>query len=153
MMGSGTEPVPIRAGWKEYADFPDWGLQRVKVKLDTGARTAAVGTVEYELVTGPAGIREAVLTLALYRRKPGKMVTLTVPVLGFATVKDTGGRVELRPVIETTLRIGPVMKRIRVTVTNRSRMLTPMILGRSALAPEVAVDPARKFLLSKTTRG
>ena len=25
---------PIIAGWKEYADFPGWGLRRVKVKLD-----------------------------------------------------------------------------------------------------------------------
>src|SRR5581483_10820095 len=34
---------PVTVGWKEFADFPDWGLRRVKVKLDTGARSAAVG--------------------------------------------------------------------------------------------------------------
>ena len=44
---------PITAGWKEYADFPDWDLRRVKVKLDTGARTAAVGVLRYELISGP----------------------------------------------------------------------------------------------------
>lgn len=153
MNGGDPRPPVTIAGWKEYADFPDWGLRRVKVKLDTGARTAAVGATDCVLVAQPDGTYEAVLTLALYRRKPARVVTVRVPVVGFAAVRDTGGRVERRPVIETTLRLGPLSGLIRATVTDRSRMLTPVILGRSALAPGVAVDPARKFVLSKTARG
>ena len=46
-------------GWKEYVDFPEWGIRRVKVKIDTGARTSALDVVSYELArarrAGPGG--------------------------------------------------------------------------------------------------
>jgi hypothetical protein len=144
-----TTPV----GWKEYIDLPDWGLRRVKAKLDTGARTTAVGAAACVLVPRPDGGYDAELTLALYRRRPDRRVTVRVPVVGFALVRNTGGLAEQRPVVEATLRLGPVTKRIRATVADRSRMLTGVILGRSALAPEFAVDPARKYVLKKTERG
>jgi hypothetical protein len=140
-------------GWKEYVDFPAWGLTRVKAKLDTGARTTAIGATGCVLVDLPGGGHEAVLTLALYRSRPHTMVTVRAPVVGFTVVRDTGGRAERRVVVETTLRLGPVTKTIRATVTDRSRMLTRVILGRSALAPEFAVDPSRKYLLSKNAQG
>src|SRR4051794_9632045 len=44
---------PLVIGWKERIDFPDWKLRRVKVKIDTGARTSAVGAVYYELRDEP----------------------------------------------------------------------------------------------------
>jgi hypothetical protein len=137
------------AGWKEYADFPDWGLRRVKVKLDTGARTAAIGATVCDVVARPGGGYEATLTLALYRRKPDKVASVTLPVVEFVFVRNTSGRPEERPVIETMLRLGPVAKRIRATVADRSAMLVPVILGRSALAPEFEVDPSRKYVLTR----
>ena len=38
-----TERGRLIVGWKEYADFPEWAVRRVKVKIDTGARTSALG--------------------------------------------------------------------------------------------------------------
>jgi hypothetical protein len=141
-------------GWKEYADFPGFGLARVRVKLDTGARTAAVGADRCELTADPDGSPAAVLTLCLYpRRRTPKTVTVRVPVVGFVRVRNSGGRSERRPVIETTVRLGGVEKTIRATVADRSRMLTRVILGRSALAPEFVVDPSRKYVLNASARG
>jgi hypothetical protein len=140
------------AGWKEYADFPDWGLRRVKVKLDTGARTAAIGATDCAVFARPGGGYEATLTLALYRRKPDKVVAMTLRVVEFVFVRNTSGRPEERPVVETMLRLGPITKRIRATVADRSAMLVPVILGRSALSPEFVVDPSRKYVLRNTGR-
>jgi hypothetical protein len=139
-----TTPV----GWKEFIDLPDWGLRQVKAKLDTGARTTAIGATGCVLVAKADGSYEAELTLALYRKWPDKLVTVRVPVVGFALVRNTGGHVEKRVVVETAVRLGPVTKTVRATVTDRSRMLTRVILGRSALTPEFAVDPSRKFVLT-----
>jgi hypothetical protein len=139
--------TPLTAGWREYADFPGFGLRRVRAKLDTGARTTAVGADGCDLVLLPDGSHEAVLTLALYPKRPGRVVTVTVPVVGFQRVRNTGGAVEQRPVIETALRLGPVAKVIRATVADRSRMLCRVILGRSALTPEFVVDAGRKYVL------
>jgi hypothetical protein len=57
---------------------------------------------------------------------------------------------EQRPVIEATLRLGPVSKRVRLTVTNRSNMRFPMILGRTALAGDFVVDVSGKYLLRRS---
>jgi len=148
---SPREPAILPAGrlllgWKEYLDFPDWGLQRVRVKIDTGACTSALDVVRYRLEeTG--GIPMAHLELALHRRHPDRLTVVRAPVLDTVVVKNSGGKRESRPVIEALIRLGPVQKRIRLTITNRSRMRYPMLLGRKALADEFIVDVTRKYLL------
>jgi hypothetical protein len=71
-------------------------------------------------------------------------------VHGFVMVRDTSGRTERRPVIETTLRLGTLKRRIAVTLTNRGDMLFPVLIGRTALGPGIVVDPSRRYLLGKT---
>lgn len=137
----------MQIGWKERIDFPDWGLRRVRAKIDTGARTTALDVRGYELLPNPDGTWFARITLALYRTKPDRVAVVEAPVVRFATVRNTGGQLEQRPEIETTVRLGPVTKRIRLTLADRSRMRSPVILGRTALAGDFVVDVARKYLL------
>jgi hypothetical protein len=66
-----------------------------------------------------------------------------------AMVRCTSGNVELRPVVETEIQLGPVRKRIRITLTDRSRMRWPVLLGRSVLCSGFVVDVSRKYLLSR----
>ena len=67
----------------------------------------------------------------------------------FTSVRDTSGRTERRPVIETALQLGPIKRRIAVTLTNRGDMLFPMLIGRTALGPGIVVDPSRRYLLRR----
>ena len=53
----------------------------------------------------------------------------------------------MRPLIETDMVLGPLRKRIFVTLTDRSDMLFRMILGRKALEGDFYVDPSGKYLL------
>ncbi len=53
---------------------------------------------------------------------------------------------EQRPLIETDIVLGPVRKRIRLTVTSRAGMLFRVILGRQALAGDFLVDVSKKYL-------
>jgi hypothetical protein len=145
----GSAPVgPTEIGWKEYLDFPEWGVRRVKAKVDTGARTSALGVVRHSLVQRPEGL-VARMELALYRRHPEQRVTVETPVLRLVAVTSSNGVREERPVIEALVRLGPVEKRIRLTVTNRSSMLFSVLLGREALAGSFVVDVGRKYLLGK----
>jgi hypothetical protein len=137
---------PLRIGWKEYVEFPDWGLHRVKTKIDTGARTSALGALSYDLIQTPAGL-VARLRLALYRKRPDRIAEVEVPVLRMVVVSNSSGLREQRPLIETALRLGPVTKRVRLTVTNRAGMRFPMILGRKALEGDFVVDVSQKYLL------
>ncbi len=139
-----TLPLPI--GWKERLDFPEWGLKNVRVKIDTGACSSALGAADCELVEVD-GRLTARLRLALNRRRPERVAVVEAPVLRMVHVTNTGGGREERPMIEAVVRLGPVRKRIRVTVTRRDGMRFPMILGREALAGSFVVDVGKKDLL------
>lgn len=137
---------PVTIGWKEHVDFPDWGVKHVKVKIDTGARTSALGALSYEL-RQEAGSMVAELRLALYRRRPERVRSVRVPVLGMVVVSSSTGMREQRPLIEAAIRLGAMTKVVRLTVTNRAGMLFPVILGRTALAGDFVVDVSQKYLL------
>jgi hypothetical protein len=138
---------PLTIGWKEYVEFPEWGIRRVKAKIDTGARTSALDAAGYELRPGENGGLVVELRLALNRKRPEKVAVVQVPVLALVVVRNTGGFPEQRPLIETTMRLGPVCKRVRLTVANRCWMRFPMILGRRALENDFVVDVSQKYLL------
>ena len=132
-----------------FRSFPDWGLRHVKVKIDTGARTSALGAVSYDLkkVDGEGTVAE--LRLAMYRRHPERVKVVRARVLEVIVVSNSSGIREQRPLIEVNIRMGPVTKLVRLTVTNRAGMLFPVILGRKALEGDFVVDVSRKYLLRK----
>lgn len=141
---------PLVLGWKERAALPDWDITRLRVKLDTGARTSAIHARsevvgEHDL----DGQRLPVLrlTIPLSRTSGTRRVEVTAPVVGYKSVRDTGGSAERRPVVRTRLVCGPLDREIDVTVTDRAGMIFRMILGRQALQG-VLVDPSREYTLS-----
>ncbi len=140
---------PLVIGWKEYVDFPEWSLRRVKAKIDTGARTSALDVPSYDLEEVPGGGLVARLRLSLRRRGPAQLVEVRVPVLGTVVVSNSGGMREQRPLLEAEIRLGPVRKRIRLTVTNRAGMRFRMLLGREALHGDFVVDVGKKYLLRR----
>jgi hypothetical protein len=137
---------PLVVGWKEYVDFPAWGIRRVKVKIDTGARTSALGVLSYDLHEEAAGL-VAEMQVAPYRKHPERIAIVRAPVLRMVVVSNSGGMREPRPVIEAEIRLGPLTKRISFTITNRTGMLFPAIFGRKALEGHFVVDVGRKYVL------
>ncbi len=133
-------------GWKERIDFPDLNLRRVKAKIDTSARTSALCAAYYALRTAPDGREWVDAELALRRKRPKHRVKISLPVFGHVCVKNSGGDCETRPVIETAICLGPVTKLVRFSLTDRSHMLVPLILGRAALTGDFVVDTSRKYV-------
>lgn len=141
---------PVLIGWKEYVALPDLGLPVLKAKIDTGARTSSLHVAELRtLAELPGGQADLEIVLAPDRRRPDRRSTARVRQLARVEVTDSGGHAEVRPVIETRLVLGPVEKRIRLTLTDRSGMLFRMILGRKALEDDFVVDVARKYVHSR----
>jgi hypothetical protein len=143
-----ASPLPLRIGWKEYLDLPELGLHRLKGKIDTGARTSTLHVDSLHILQSlPDGTQAADVLLVPERRHPARRITARVRILRHIHVTDSGGHRELRPLIETELVLGPVRKRIFLTLTDRSGMLFRMILGRKAVAGDFYVDAAGKYLL------
>jgi hypothetical protein len=139
--------LPLPIGRREYVAFPDWKIRHVRAKVDTGAFTSALDVLSYEMWQADGQGLRVRLRLALNRKRPDRYRIVEAPVLRVISVCSTAGIRELRPLIETTIRLGPVTRRIRLTVTNRAAMRCRMILGREALRGAFVVDVSRKYLL------
>ena len=90
--------APLTIGWKERVDFPAWGIRRVKVKIDTGARTSALDVASYDLreVDGQGLVAE--LRLALHRRRPAfRHAPLRAPGVAAKIVRECRGVSVARP--------------------------------------------------------
>jgi hypothetical protein len=143
-----AQQLPL-IGRREHVDFPDWGVTRVRAKIDTGAYSSALDVAGHELLETEGG-PVAELRLILNRRRPAAVRVVRAPVVGFTTVRSSTGCEQRRPVIEALVRLGQVTRRIRLTVTDRSSMRCRMLLGRQALAGAFVVDVRGKDLLPRT---
>lgn len=142
MIARRAEPAIL--GWREWAALPDLGVDRIKVKLDTGARTSALHAfdLEEDIVDGIEVVRFEVHPL---QRSTANAVPVEAPVVARRRVRSSTGHRQERPVIRTPIRIGDRTWRIDVTLTRRDEMGFRMLLGRRALRG-VLVDSARSWL-------
>ena len=143
------DALPV-LGWKEQVALPDWGIPRLRAKLDTGARSSAlhveelseVGTTEVDGQTVPL-LSFVVLS---GRRDAPTQHGVTAPAVQRKSVRDTGGKEEERPVVRTRIACGPIDVVADVTLTSRDLMNFRMLLGRLTLENACVVDPARGYL-------
>lgn len=139
---------PRIVGWREWVSLPELGIKKIKVKVDTGARTSALHAVnmEFYLERGERWVRFDVHPL---QRNNKKAVTCMAPILEYRLVKDTSGRRTRRPVIQTMLSIGDQTRTIEVTLIPRDSMGFRMLLGRQACRNAFLVNPAKSYLAKK----
>jgi len=133
-------------GWREWVSLPELGISWIKAKVDTGARTSALHAFELEPFQrgGKDWVRFSVHPL---QGESDTVIQCESPVLERRDVTDSGGHLENRPVIETELVLGSLSKRIELTLTDRDTMRFKMLLGRTAMRPNLLVYPSQSFKL------
>ncbi len=136
-------PKPI-IGWREWAALPELGVDRIKAKIDTGARTSALHAFDIELYKkrGRDWVR---FTIQPEQRNAANKQWCTCPVRETRMVTNSGGTREQRFVIETVLNMGDQSWPIEITLTNRDQMGFRMLLGRTAIKGHFLVNPGRSF--------
>ena len=135
-------------GWREWVRLPDLGVERIKAKIDTGARTSALHAFRITPFSkyGAAYVR-FVLHPLQRRKKPE--ISCVALVIDHRRITDSGGRAEERYVIRTTLKLGKTLWPVELTLTNRDQMGFRMLIGRQALRRRYVVDPSRSFVAGK----
>ncbi len=132
-------------GWREWVSLPELGIEMIKAKVDTGARTSALHTFNIETFKkdGQDWVRFKVHP---YQDDTKTEVECEAQLKDSRQVKDSGGHVEQRYVIETLLSVGDARYAIEMTLTNRDEMNFRMLLGRTALKKHFLVNPALSYL-------
>ena len=134
----------LTVGWREWLALPALGVPALKAKIDTGARSSALHVDDLEL-SDHGGI-----TIARFILRPGwelDPVRTEVEVVDMRPVTDSGGRTTRRAFIRTLLELGGRRWPIEMNLTNRTNMLSPMLLGRTAMTGHLIVDPAQSYVL------
>jgi hypothetical protein len=136
---------PLRIGWSEFVDLPEWGIRGLRAKVDTGARTSALhvenvqerprGRVRFEVVLD---------------RREGR-VRVEARVRRRARVRSSTGHWTTRTFVATRLELGPLTRDIEVGLVDREQMIHRMLLGRAALTG-CLVDPGRRSWLGRPGR-
>ena len=130
-------------GWREYVRLPQLGIGKFIAKIDTGAKTAALHAENIEI--SGSGQRKTVKFVVSIN---GRLHHCQVPLAGERRVKNSSGASELRAVVETEIQLGKRHITAEVTLTNRTDMGVPMLLGRATVRDHFLVHPGRSFLIS-----
>lgn len=132
-------------GWREWVALPELGIDKIKAKVDTGARTSALHA--FKLDPYKDGNADKIrFDIHPIQHNVNVIVTCEADIVDKRWVTDSGGHREERYVISTPICLGDQTWSIEITLTERDSMLFRMLLGRSAIRKRFSVNPARSFI-------
>lgn len=138
------KPLAV-VGWREWVSLPLLGIEKIKAKIDTGAKTSALHAYDVHPVKrqGRDFIKFKVHPL---QRNTRRVVECEAPLLEWRYITDSGGRRTLRPVVRTVLNVGELAVEVEITLIARDQMGFRMLVGREALKRRCIVDPSKSFI-------
>jgi len=148
-----SKKKPLRArkmavGWREWVALPALGIQAIKAKFDTGARTSALHAFEVETyaIDGEEWVR---FTIQPLQRSSAARRHCLAKVVDRRWVTNPGGRREKRLIIATNVRLGDEEWPIEINLTDRDEMGFRFLIGRTAMHGRLVIDPVGSYRLGK----
>lgn len=132
-------------GWREWLALPEFGVERIKVKVDTGARSSSLHAFDMKVFERDG---EEWITFSIHPNQRDDRVSLRVeaPLYDRRQVRPSTGKAKERPVILMQVVLGDVTWPIETTLVRRDMMGFRMLLGRQAVRGRYVVDPGRSYL-------
>jgi hypothetical protein len=131
--------------------LPDVGVDWIKAKIDTGARTSSLHAFDIHEFdrAGEAWVRFRVRP---WQDSPADAVDVELPIHDRRAVRSSSGHAQERLVVQLLIRLVDREVLAEVTLSNRDEMGFRMLIGREALRRGFIVDPARSFLGGRAPR-
>ena len=131
--------------------LPELGLQWVKAKLDTGARSSAIHAYDLEEFKRD-GVSWVSFDIHPWQRSDLDSTRVELPVIDRRVVRSSTGHEEERQVVATMLSVVGLDLMAELTLTNRDEMGFRMLVGREAMRGALLVDPGRSYVGPRPTR-
>lgn len=140
----------LKVGWKEYGSLPKLNVDKIHIKIDTGAKTSAIHATNYKVFT-KANQKWVKFSIAPYQEDDETLIHCEMPVKDQRTITSSNGQTSDRIVIETELLIGNQRQTIELTLSQREKMKFRMLLGRQAMKNMVVI-PSQAHLTTQLTQ-
>ena len=134
----------IDIGWREWISLTEFNDFYLKAKIDTGATMSALHATHINQYDkdGSKYVR-----FRLHQSDAYKMIRK--PIIGYKTIKNSFGKKQLRPLINMSIKIGDNVIDTVITLTRRSSMTYPVLIGRSSLENNYRINPKQSYLTGK----
>ena len=143
-MSTTPEPSPTVVGWREWVALPQAGVEWIKAKIDTGARSSAIHAFDLE-VFDRDGAEWVRFSLHPWQKSDEDRVELSLPVLDRREVRSSNGQVEQRYAVGLDVTLAGRTITTVMTLSNRDEMGFRMLIGREALERGFLVDSSRSY--------
>ena len=138
-------------GWREWVGLPEFGIEAIKVKVDTGARSSSLHASnlrEFER-DGEKWVRFKVHPI---QRKRDVTVEIEARIIEYRSVRSSSGKTTIRPVVSTQLKLLGITWQVELTLASRDKMGFRMLLGREAFRGRFLVDAGNSYFGGKPGR-
>jgi len=129
-------------GWKETVDLPDWGIECIIAKSDTGARRSALDVCNVVELAG----NQIQFDIILDRKDRSRTKTVVAPIDHQTHVRSSNGEQHERYFVRTSVVIHGRAKEVEFSLVSRESMMCRILLGRKALEGDFLVDSSQKHV-------
>ncbi len=133
-------------GRVEKIDLPHLSLYNLDAKIDTGAYTSSLHCHEIEQF-----VKEGQNWVKFYVLDPDHPeydeTRHECAIHKLKKVKSSNGQIEERVIIKQKTQFKKYKRTIELSLTNRSEMKYPVLIGRKFLTGNFIVDVSKKYLL------
>ncbi len=135
----------------EFANLPEWELEQIEAKIDTGAYSSSLHchNIEEFEKNNQRWVRFNMLDPAhpSYNER-----LFSLPVHDQRDVKSSNGQTETRFFVKTEIVFFDSVHDIEFSLADRSEMKYPLLIGRKFLKNKFLVDVSKKHLSKPTNK-
>ncbi|MDX5422583.1 MAG: RimK/LysX family protein [Hymenobacteraceae bacterium] len=136
-------------GRRELVSFPDLNIEEIEAKVDTGAYTSAIHCSDIHEEERPDGTKVICLDLLDPSHPQYNHKKLEFKEYDLREIKSSIGEKQERYVIRTKIKFFDEVIEAEFSLSDRSDMKYPVLIGRKLLKGRFIVDVARKNLAQK----
>lgn len=126
-------------GRREFVDLPEFGVNAIEAKIDTGAYTNSLHCEKIEITEQS---NKLILRVSIKQSDLGIEKTRTIDFEEFTKkkIKNSFGELEERYVIKTIIKLGRKRIRTSISLSNRENMRYEVLIGRKMLKGKFLID-------------
>lgn len=140
-----------RIGWREWLSLPALGVDAIKAKVDSGARSSSLHVYRLQRFRRD-GLEYVRFHVHPMQRDNRTSIAAEAQVVEHRRVRSSGGHETIRPVIVTEIELLGRRFAAEITLARRDAMGFRMLLGREAVRGRFVIDPGRSYLGGRELR-